>query len=90
MSNIIEETTEEKPEVKSGKQIRRWMLTINNPFWDDTQTEVDITNTTLPVVENAHDLSFMGEEYNQDFIDFKYVERTSKDGSQEIIKRPYF
>ena len=90
MSNIIEETTEEKPEVKSGKQLRRWMLTINNPFWDDTQTEVDITNTTLPVVENAHDLSFMGEEYNQDFIDFKYVERTSKDGSQEIIKRPYF
>jgi len=92
-TKILDEiiTTEEtKPTVQSGKQLRRWMITINNPFWDETQTEIDITNTELPVVENAYDLSFMQEDYNQDLIDFKYIERKDKNNVQQIVKRPYF
>lgn len=74
-----------------NKQLKRWVLTINNPIWDsEKDVEVDLANNTLPILENYYDLLVVKDEFNRDLFHFKYIEvTTSKDG-KVVVERPYF
>jgi len=69
---------------------KRWMLTINNPiFADSNYTEEDISNNSLEVLKNYYDLSFLEEDYNKELIEYKYIKKQFDD-KYIIIKRPFF
>lgn len=74
------------------KQSRRWMLTINNPIWDEMKfKEVDIKNTTHKVLENYYDLSYLLADQNSDLIDYHYIEKYFENENEtKIILRPFF
>jgi len=72
------------------KQLKRWFLTINNPFWnEETDTEIDLATNILPVKADHYNYESVKDELNKDFFIFKYI-KISKDGSEFIIERPYF
>jgi len=75
-----------------GRQLKRWVLTINNPFWDtEKDVEADIGETVLP---GYYDTEIIGSEACRDCFVFKRVHAAVKDGegnySQAVVERPYF
>lgn len=84
---IIEDETK-TPD--NSKQLKRWLLTINNPiFADSGYTEINPSDTDLEVLENHYDLSVLQEDENKGYFDFRYIQ-FEKDGKHVIIKRPFF
>ncbi|MCL2369709.1 MAG: hypothetical protein FWC80_00535 [Firmicutes bacterium] len=77
------------PESATGFR-KRWLVTINNPiFIDSDLTELDPTNTDLEVLETHYDLSVLQETENQEYFEYRYF-KVEKDGKDKIIKRPFF
>lgn len=76
--------------LNNSKQLKRWLLTINNPiFADSGYTEISPHDTDIEVLENHYDLSVLQEDENKDFFEFRYIQ-FEKDGKPVIIKRPFF
>ena len=76
--------------LNNSKQLKRWLLTINNPiFADNGYTEISPHDTDIEVLENHYDLSVLQEDENKDFFEFRYIQ-FEKDGKPVIIKRPFF
>jgi hypothetical protein len=71
---------------RSEKQSRRWIVVINNAFFaDDDKTEIDITNTTLPLRLDYYNLSYQKQDDNKRLFDSKYVVHENT-----VVERPYF
>ena len=69
------------------RQLKRWVLTINNPLWD---SEKDIeADAALPTVGDYYDLETITDEINKDLFIFKRVE-AARDNEKIIVERPYF
>lgn len=73
---------------------RRYILTVNNPFWLNQVEEVDISNTDLEVKEDYVNMNYIDTVFNRKCFIFKYVKWPIKqpDGSTEYIciKKPFF
>ena len=81
---------DETPAPANSKQLKRWLLTINNPiFADSSYTEINPSDTDLEVIENHYDLSVLEQDENKDLFEFRYIP-FEKDEKQVIIKRPFF
>jgi len=64
---------------KRDRQLKRWFMTINNPFFDpDVVEEVDMNENTLPVKYDYYNLEFVKSFNNVDLFDFHYVKVTAK------------
>lgn len=69
---------------------KRWILTINNPvFFDTDYTEVNPSDTDLEILKDYYDLSVLKENEYKDFFEYKYI-KIEKDSKAVIIKRPFF
>lgn len=69
---LVIENENKTPE--STKQLKRWLLTINNPiFADSGYTEINPSDTDLEVKENHYDLSVLQEDENKDFFEFRGI-----------------
>jgi hypothetical protein len=80
------EATDELEFNNAAPMKKRWMLTINNPiFADSNHIDENIQNTDLEIVEAPYDLSFLQEAYNKDLFDYHYIKVKDK-----IIRRPFF
>ena len=85
---FVIENEDKTPE--STKQLKRWLLTINNPiFADSGYTEINPSDTDIEVKEKHYDLSVLQEDENKDFFEFRYI-RYEQDGKTVLIKRPFF
>ena len=71
---------DESETLNNSKQLKRWILTINNPiFTDSGYTEISPHDTDIEVLENHYDLSVLQEDENKDFFEFRYIQ-FEKDG----------
>ena len=62
---------DESETLNNSKQLKRWILTINNPiFADSGYTEISPHDTDIEVLENHYDLSVLQEDENKDFSSF--------------------
>ena len=93
----LNEAAEPNPEAPSrSTQLKRWVLTINNPFWDDKKdTEVDMTANTLPVLADYYDLESVKNESARGLFVFKHIkisvkDKETKEEKEAVILRPYF
>ncbi|MDR0850779.1 MAG: hypothetical protein LBN07_04905 [Christensenellaceae bacterium] len=80
---------ENEIDTERTKQLKRWVLTINNPFWTEQDTEVDMVNNALPVVTDYYNLETVKDELNKDLFVFKYVV-VKQDDKQVVVEKPYF
>ena len=88
MMEIVETTNITDKQESTNGHVKRWCLTINNPIFADTgYVEIDTSNTALEIVENPYDFSVLEEEYNQEFFEYKYIQRENSD---KAIKCPFF
>lgn len=68
-----------EPVVKRDKQLKRWFLTINNPFWKpDEDVEVDMQTNELPVKYDYYNYEFIKSFNNVDLFEFHFVKVTAK------------
>lgn len=81
-------------EFDESQGVRRWILTINNPLWND-EKDVEYIANDKPFVEV--DYSVLEQNYNKDIFDYKVIEQTkfNKLAQQfektgKLIRRPYF
>ena len=87
-SDIVEMTEEDKQvkEVvdKRDRQLKRWFITLNNPFYDPSVApEVDVMTTDLPVNRNYYNLDYIKGFNNIDLFEFHFIEVTAK--VEEIV-----
>ena len=75
--------------MENTKQLRRWFLTINNPFWTDNDIEVDLATNTLPILTNHYNLETIKDETNINLFHFKHIQITINN-EPVIVERPYF
>ncbi len=71
---------------KRDKQLKRWFLTINNPFWTQEDKEVDLNNTELQVKEDYYNLDYVKSFNNVDLFEFHFVEVTAIVEEKKIEK----
>ncbi len=72
----------------SKLQSRRFILTINNPFWENV--EVD---NSLQVKENFYKLDYLKDNKNCDLFEFHLVEKEFEENgvkTKMLIERPFF
>ena len=73
---------------------RRYILTVNNPFWSGQFEEIDINNTDLPIRDDYVNMKYIDTIFNRQFFVFKYVKWELKlsNGETEYIciKKPFF
>ena len=67
-----------------NKQLCRWFLTINNPFWTAEDVEVDINNTELEIKEDYYNLDYVKSFNNIDLFEFHYLEVTAQVDEKRI------
>lgn len=70
--NEEEKSLFEEPK-KRETQLKRWFLTINNPFWSEVNVEVDMSTNTLPVNYEYYNLDYLKSFNNIDLFDFHFV-----------------
>jgi hypothetical protein len=70
-------------------QARRYILTINNPFFNAEHKEADISNTKLPLALDYMKLDHLKAPNVIDCFDFKFIE-WQVNNETKIIERPYF
>jgi len=78
--------------IPEDKKVRRWMFTINNPIFKDSDLEeVDISKTDLEIVDNTDDLKVLSKPENVNLFEFKYVKKYfEKEQKEKVVKRPFF
>jgi hypothetical protein len=78
--------------MEKDRQSRRWIVVINNAFFDDDdKDEIDINNTELPLKLDYYNLSHQKRDDNKHLFDFKYVTyEDEKTKEQFVVERPYF
>jgi len=80
-----------KNKVNKDKMYRRFFLTYNNPFWENQFEEIDINNTDLKLNLEKYDLSYLKDEFNIDYFEFKYIKyRNRHTQEDEVVERPFF
>ena len=62
---------------KKDKQLCRWFITINNPFWGEENVEADTMNTDLEIKTDYYNLDYVKSFNNIDLFEFHYVEVTA-------------
>ena len=67
-----------------NKQLCRWFLTINNPFWTAEDVEVDINNTELEIKEDYYNLDYVKSFNNIDLFEFHYLEVTAQVDEKKV------
>lgn len=72
-------------EVLMSSQSRRYMITINNPFWESTFEEVDIEHTDLPIKLDHFDLKYMG--FYEKLLEYHYVTAYVSDVKPRFVKK---
>lgn len=82
-----------------AKQSRRYCITINNPFWDSSFEEVDISQTDLPLRLDYLKLKYV--EFYKDLFEYHYIKnnvteektrlvpKTNADGVEELVEEKY-
>ncbi len=78
----------------TDKQARRYMVTINNPFFTEDFEEIDINNIKNQDF-NQYKLQYLEEDNVKDLFDFKYVKNKFNSSSEDLDKekiylRPFF
>lgn len=68
-----------------SSQSRRFMITINNPFWDSNFEEVDIENTDLPIKLDHFDLKYVG--FYEKLFEYHYVKANVSDKKPRFVKK---
>ena len=68
-----------------SSQSRRFMITINNPFWEPTFEEVDIENTDLPIKLDHFDLKYVG--FYETLFEYHYVKANVSDTKPRFVKK---
>lgn len=64
---------------KRDQQLKRWFLTVNNPFWcPDVHEEIDISNTDLFVNHDYYDLSYLKSFNTVDYFEFHFIKVKAK------------
>ncbi len=60
-------------------QLKRWFLTMNNPFWDSSVfEEVDINNTDLEIKRDYYNYDYVKGFGNIDLFEFHNIKVTAK------------
>ena len=62
---------------KKDKQLKRWFLTINNPFWTEDDKEIDTLNSDLEIKTDYYNLDYLKSFNNIELFEFHYVEVTA-------------
>ena len=76
-----------EPVVKRDKQLKRWFLTINNPFWKPNEDiEVDMETNELPIKYDYYNYEFIKSFNNADLFEFHFVRVTAKVEEIQIEK----
>ena len=70
--NEEEKTLFEEPK-KQETQLKRWFLTLNNPFWTETSVDVDMATNTLPINDEYYNLDYCKSFNNVDLFEFHYI-----------------
>lgn len=68
-----------------SSQSRRFMITINNPFWESNFEEVDIENTDLPIKLDHFDLKYVG--FYEKLFEYHYVKANVSDTKPRFVKK---
>ena len=68
-----------------SSQSRRFMITINNPFWEPTFEEVDIENTDLPIKLDHFDLKYVS--FYEKLFEYHYVKANVSDTKPRFVKK---
>lgn len=68
-----------------SSQSRRFMITINNPFWESNFEEVDIENTDLPIKLDHFDFKYVG--FYEKLFEYHYVKANVSDTKPRIVKK---
>ena len=68
-----------------SSQSRRFMITINNPFWESNFEEVDIENTDLPIKLDHFDFKYVG--FYEKLFDYHYVKANVSDTKPRFVKK---
>lgn len=64
---------------KRDKQLNRWFLTMNNPFWKPNEdVEIDMNTNELPVKYDYYNYEFIKNFNNVDLFEFHYVKVSAK------------
>ena len=72
--------------VRENLQLRRWLITINNPiFADSSLVEVDPEKTDLILVNDRYDTSIFDEIEDGSLIEYRCIQTEDK-----AVKRPFF
>lgn len=82
----------EENEFIPSSQARRYVFTINNPFFEGE--DIDINSIDLPIKEDYYSKSALLQLEESECFDFHYikieVEKEDFEKEEVIIKRPYF
>lgn len=68
-----------------SSQSRRYMITINNPFWESTFEEMDIENTDLPIKLDHFDLKYVS--FYEKLFEYHYVKANVSDTKPRFVKK---
>lgn len=76
--------------VDDNKKVRRYFLTINNPFFNSNDfEEVDLKNTNLDLKEDYYNLKDLKNDDCSNFFEFKFI-KILIDNKEFVVERPFF
>lgn len=91
---VLDDNDKQVKEVipKRETQLKRWFITLNNPFWTDEFEEVDLKTTDLFVKHDYYNFEYIKNFSNIDLFEFHFIKVTAQieeDVEEKVIVEKY-